>query len=442
MTQDPNQHASRWAWPEGRFSRNVGWNILGNVGGKLLGPAFQLLIARLLLPADYGIFAIAFAWLAVFEIGKDWGLTQSIVVRRGGKPETALQFTVQLATAFVFYGATLAVTPLAASRFGLPELNGVLPLVSLAAFMSAAADPIVTDCLLKQRYRHLALRQVVTALATGVVGLIFAYRGYGVYALAAGLLAGHAAGTLSLAVVGRASLGLMVDLRLMKDLLEVGKHIVLQRLFGFLVNQADSLIVGRALGPQAVGFYRMGNLLSFTAPTASVLQAEQVVFTELSANPDAAHLRRRYNLFTNVAGPLLLLYSIAAYMLAPALVAAVLGPQWQGAVPLMQIFAVAVITGFLTPLNIDLAKILGFPGTYTRYAAVRSTGTVVAILLASQYSTIHVVVTWVVAGLVSNLINDAIFYVKQDAVRLTYSKVAIIAATWAWAAFVIVKAFP
>ena len=62
------------------------------MGGKFLGPVFQVLIARLLLPADFGVFAIALAWIAAFEIIKDWGLTHAILVRRGGKAELSLQF--------------------------------------------------------------------------------------------------------------------------------------------------------------------------------------------------------------------------------------------------------------------------------------------------------------------------------------------------------------
>src|SRR5690606_15675703 len=124
------------------FARNVGWNIAGNLGGKLLNPLFQIFIARLILPADYGAFAIAVAWLAFFEIGKDWGLTQAIVVRRGGAPEIALQFTIQFITALAFYALTLIVAPLAASLFSLPSLGIALPLVGLAAFIIAVADPL------------------------------------------------------------------------------------------------------------------------------------------------------------------------------------------------------------------------------------------------------------------------------------------------------------
>ena len=422
------------------FVHNVSWNILGSMGGKFLGPIFQVLIARLLLPEDFGVFAIAIAWIAAFEIIKDWGLTHAILVRRGGKTEIALQFTVQLLSALCFYLITLALSPIAAGLFGLGDLTIVLPLVGLTAFISAVADPIVTDCMMAQRYRQLGLRQMAIPITSGLVGLLLAHFGYGVYSLVFGLLAGHTVGMLSLVAGGHIGFGLSLDLGLVRSLMPIGKHIVLQRLFGFLVGQADSFIVGRGLGPQALGLYRMGNMLAFLLPASSVAQTQQVVFTELSAKREDERLRARYNQFTVLAGVALLLYSMAAYLSAPMLVPLVLGEQWKDAVPLMQIFTAVVVSGFLTPLNVDLAKVLGFVHIYTHFALWRSVVTVIALLWAAQFSTLHVVITWVGVGFMSNLVNDVIFYRMQSVIRVTGAKIVLICASWIWATIVIALA--
>jgi O-antigen/teichoic acid export membrane protein len=400
-----------------------------------------VLIARLVLPQEYGVFAIALAWLAVYDIVKDWGFTHAIVVRQGGQAEIALQFTVQLGTALLFYAVTLAVTPVAVVLFDQPGLHTVLPLAGLVAFISAVADPLVTECLKEQRYRRLAMRQMAIPVVSGLVGLSLAYQGYGVYALVWGLLIGNVAGALSLVAGGRSSLSLSLDRSLVRDLFPFGKHIVMQRLFGFLVGQADSFIVGRALGLQALGLYRMGNLLAFIVPAASVPQAQQVVFTELSATRSPETIRTRYNQYVNIFGPTLLLYSIVVYLGAPWVIPPLLGEHWRETVPLVQIFAAVVVTGFITPINVDLAKVLGFINSYTYFAAVRSIATIISLAIAAQYSLMHVVTTWVIVGFISNLVNDVIFHMKQEIIKITRSKVVITCASWAWATFAINGAF-
>ena len=424
------------------FAHNASWNIIGSVSGKILGPIFQILIARLLLPTDFGVFAIALAWVAMFDIIKDWGLTHAILVRRGGKHEITLQFTVQLLSALCFYMITLVATPFAVGLFGEDNLAFVLPLVGLIVFVSAVADPIITDCLMGQRYRQLAMRQMATPIVSGCVGLLLAHQGYGVYSLVCGLLLGHLIGLFFLLVGSHVGVGFTLDLDLVRKLMGIGKHIVLQRLFGFLVGQADSLIVGKALGSQALGLYRMGNTLAFLLPSASVAQVQQVVFTEASTRIDSELIKVRYNQFTAVAGAGMLLYSIAVYVLAPTLVPLVLGEQWRAAIPLMQIFAIVSVTGFLTPLNVDLAKVLGFVHAYTHFAVWRSIATVIALLWASQFSTIHVVITWVLTGFVANLANDAIFYLNQNIVPVTAAKIAVTCTSWIWGAIVLTVLYP
>jgi teichuronic acid exporter len=420
------------------FVHNVSWNILGNVGGKFLGPLFQVLIARLILPSEFGVFVIALVWIAAFEIIKDWGLTHAILVSRGGKAEISLQFTFQLLTALCFYLITIAGASPVANLFGQSDLSIILPLVGLTVFISAVVDPIVTACLVAQQYRQLAIRHLVIPIASGLVGLLLAYLGYGVYSLVFGLLSGHLAGLSTLVAGGYKNLGFSLDFALVRNLMLIGKHIVLQRFFGFLVGQADSLIVGRALGSQALGFYRMGNTMAFLLPATATTQIQQVIFTELSAKGNAENIRSRYNQFTGIIGIALLLYSVATYFSAPILVPLVLGEQWRSAIPLIQIFAVVVVPGFLTPLNVDLAKVLGFAHVYTHFALWRSIATVIALLWASQFSTVYVVITWVAVGLIASLVNDAIFYRKQDIVQLTGMKIGLVCTNWVWAAIVII----
>jgi PST family polysaccharide transporter len=425
----------------GRYARNVLWNVLGALGGKLLGPALHVLIARLLVPADFGVFAVAVAWLAAFELVKDWGLTQSILVARGGTRELRLQFTAQIATALGFCGLTLALAPVVADAFDLPGLALILPLVSLAALADAVADPLTTECLLRQRYRRLALRQVLTPLVGGGTGLLLAWQGHGVHALAVGLLAGNAAAAICL-IPGQGSvLRLLWDRPALLELLRLAKHVVSQRAFGFLVGHADAFIIGKLIGPQALGLYRMGGTLASLLPLATVPQAQQVTFTEILERRGEEELQLRYDRFVLVSGVALLAYSIGVYLAAPVLVPAVLGEPWRETVPLLQLFAVAVVTGSLTPMNMDLAKILGFFGTYTWYAAVRSVATVAAIAWAAQYTIMHVATAWVIVGLAFNLANDVIFHAKQRAVRVTPAKIGLIGASWLWACAVFIALF-
>lgn len=419
------------------FGRRVGWNVVGSTCGRLSASALQIIIARHLVPSDYGVFALAVAWMAFFDMVKDLGLSHSIIVDQEKGDHIALQFAVQLALAVVFYMVTLVSSPYMAEWLMLPDLHAVLPLMSLSMFISAVSDPLITRYLKAQRYQLLAVRQIIIPLVMGVVGVALAYHDYGAYALVVGSVCGYLVGAVWLVAADRRMVYPCWDRKLFDRLFQLGKHVLVQRVAGYLPTQGDSFIVGSLLGPVDLGNYRLGNQLAFLVPTIAASPMAQVVFTDVSEHRDREHINRRYYQYVYMVGIAMLLYGVAGFFLAPDLVLLVLGSQWLEVVPVIQIFGVVMATGTMSMINADFAKVLGFAHVYTRFTIARSLVTLAAVLLAAKVSLEVVVATWVLSGMLANLVNDIIFYRMQDLIGLARGKVALIALAWAWAVGVI-----
>jgi len=222
------------------------------------------------------------------------------------------------------------------------------------------------------------------------------------------------------------------------DLFVLGKEIIIQRLAGFLVLQADALIIGKEFIPHSLGLYRMGQKLVNLLPTAFVYQIQQVVFTDLAQSPNnKEYVNRRYYQFVFITGLILVLYILCFYYLVPIVVPIILGPQWDALIPVSKVFSVSIVTAYICSLNNEVSKILGFARIYTYYTTVRSIITIIGILIAANYSLKHVIITWVGIGMISNVINEVIFYSYQKVVRLSPIKVFLYLSVWCWAIFTI-----
>ena len=82
---------------------NIGWNVLGNMSAKAIGPIFSILVARLLMPSDYGVFGVAMACMVLLNLVKDMGISQAIIVNQEEDDWRSIQFTVQLFVAIILY---------------------------------------------------------------------------------------------------------------------------------------------------------------------------------------------------------------------------------------------------------------------------------------------------------------------------------------------------
>ncbi len=153
-----------------RFGRRIGWNILGTAAGRLIGPLAQIAIARFLDPAQFGLFAIGVAWIALFEILKDLGLNHAIIVEEDRRCFVSLQFFVELSIATVLFVITLGCAPVLAAFLHEPKMGSILVLMSLQMFFLAISGPLVTEHMRTQNYRVLAIRQAVIPATMGISG--------------------------------------------------------------------------------------------------------------------------------------------------------------------------------------------------------------------------------------------------------------------------------
>jgi teichuronic acid exporter len=416
---------------------NISWNVAGNIVGRTLGPLMQIMVARILLPSDFGVFAIVLAVVALLEVVRDLGFTPAVIVDHADADYLPLQFTAQLILAFVLFVFVVMLTPLAVDLFSQPELTTILPVIGCVVFLMAVSDPVITSLLKSQNYRALSFRQVLMPMVTGVTGLVLAYAGYGVYSLVFGLLAGHVANAIFLGWLYHDQFRLAWQRDVLLRLFSFGRHIIMQRLSGFFVNQADSFFVSMNFGANSLGVYRLGNQLALLLPGLVFPQVQQVLFTEFSSHKDKSSIAELYYRYIRWSGGLLLIYSILTYLLVPYLVEWVLGSHWLAVVPVIQVVVVGTATGYLAALNFETAKPLGLVRQYTVFAILRSLATIAAVIIASTFSLHAVVVTWVCAGLAANVANEIVFHSCQDLVRLRPEKLVVYLGAWFWAWYVI-----
>lgn len=400
------------------IAQNAAWNVLGSMSVTLLSPIITIVVARLLSPNDYGAFGVAVAVVSFIQIGRDFGMTQAVIVSKKNDDFRNLQFTVQLIWGGILYLLLLIGAAPLAAFYHLAELGFVLPLLGITILLGAFIDPMQAANLKAQNYRFLFFRQITPAIMRWAVVIALAYNGAGIYALVASSLSGVVADAVFLFWRAEWKPRLHFDRHQFQEFLKLGKHQVFQEFCGFLVLKADALIVGKNLGIASLGVYQMGSNLANFLPNAVVPQIAQVVFTDLAKRKgDIAYLTRRYYYFVYLVGVSSLGFSVTLYLLAKPLVLFLLGQKWNDSVIVMQAFSLIVPLIPLSLLNSQISKIYNFNHIYSYFATGRGLITVGLLLIASFYSLHMVLLAWVISGLLGASINNWFFFRYQAMVR-------------------------
>jgi PST family polysaccharide transporter len=340
----------------------LAWMLSGAGAQALLRIVFLMVVARALGPTAFGVAAAALVvvtrGLAVAQLG----LSRAII-QRPQLEERHLRtaFTLAVISGVLGCAALQLLAPYIAAFFQFDGLTEVLRVLSLALVLSNVG--LVADGLTR---RKCEFRRVATILAGsfaigfGVVGIGLALLGAGVWALVGAHLTQHALRSAALLRFQPHRKAPSLDWQTLKELIYLGGGMTVWRIGNVAAFQLDNLVVGRWLGAEALGLY--GRAFQLMSMPASVLgQAMmEVIFPLMSqVQHQAARLGVAFRRGSATVALLALPAATLVTILAPELVAVVLGAQWQGAVVPLQILAVGVLFRLAHRLSESVTNAMG-----------------------------------------------------------------------------------
>ena len=324
-------------------------------GERALGALFMFVLAAILGPRDFGVVAIALIYITLAHVFLEQGFSTALIQREDLEPEhLQAAFWLNLALCVVLVGITVAVSGWWAEVNGAPELREVLSVLSLMLVIEGLA--IVPEAHLQRnaQFKRLAVLANAAALVGGVLGVVLALAGAGVWALVAQQLATGATALVLIWALSGWRPHLRFSRRHARDLLGFSAHVFAANLGGFVNRRSDALLVGVFFGPVVVGIYRLADRfvdLVLELTTRPVGMIALPLFSRIRAERDQlAGAVETFLRVTSVAAiPALLLVAACSDFLL-----AVIGSEWEvGADALKLLAAVGVgkaVIAFTGPL--------------------------------------------------------------------------------------------
>jgi O-antigen/teichoic acid export membrane protein len=343
-------------------ARGVGILVSRTLVLQLLTAGVTLVLARLLSPADYGLFALAAAVQSVAQVASGAGLSAALI-RQPDDPTPQQQRAV---SGFLFStGLAFAALTAAIALAGLPaagvraEALGVIAVTALAVPLYALrAVPMV---LLERhlRFGRVAVVETAETLAFNAFALLGAIAGLGAYSLAGGVPAAAAAGLLVVRSLHRPGPGLSFDLGVVRPLAHFGLRASALQGLNLVRGLGFVTLITAIAGPATAGFYGMASRL-FAFPTALASAVQRVSFPALSRS-----LQERPRRAARAATLSAVVASLPLALLAGTshtLVTVLLGERWLPTVDLVLASSPGILLGASAiPAMVGLALSQGRP---------------------------------------------------------------------------------
>ena len=310
--------------------RALAWSLANTMVGKVGTVAIGVVLARILGPAEFGTYAVAFVALIALLSFNELGVSLAIV-RWPGHPMVIAPTvnTISVTTSLLLTGAALVAAPWFAAAMGGPEATGVIRLLSICVLINGL---VATPAAAMQRFFRQDQRMVadqVNVWVGAVVSIGLALLGFGAWSLALGRLSGAGLSALLLLHYSPLPYRFGLDPRHARALLAFGLPLAGASVIVFLVGFVDQVVVGPMLGPTLLGYYVLAVNLAgwpvalFSQPLRGVAPA---MFSRIQHDPERmrADLPLVLRPLALAAVPLCVLMAVAA----PQIVQVVYGDAW------------------------------------------------------------------------------------------------------------------
>ncbi|HEX5006049.1 MAG TPA: oligosaccharide flippase family protein, partial [Hyphomonadaceae bacterium] len=339
-----------------------------------------LFTARLLSPEAFGIYGMALLAILIPETILGGALAESLIQRRDLRPgHLNGAFALHAVLLVLLVGGLLQVNPFIVAHFHEPQLRLVVPVMAGCVFFSCLGA--VPGAILQRelRFGAIALGDAAGSIAAAVVGIGFAFAGFGVWSLVFMEMSRRFAKHLCFIAAARWFPTLRFGLNDIRELLRFNLFTLVTRLLLQFDQAIPSFFVGSILGAQALGYFNMA--FRILQQISAVMLAP---FTSIALPVASAvqHDRQRLHGFlsaaTRAAALLAFPVFVGASAVAPVALPLLLGEEWA---PVGLAAQILILTAIRSPANVFNGEVLRGVGKPGLQVATVLAGTILALIL-------------------------------------------------------------
>lgn len=384
------------------------WSAAERFGNQGIQFVIGLILARLLMPEDYGLLGMLLVFISVAQVFVEGGFSSALIRKTSptaGDYSTAFWFN--LLVALGLYVLIFLCSPLIANFYGQPLLAPISKVTGLTIIISAFG--IIQKTILTKRldFKSQAKLNISAIVISGIAGVLFAWQGYGVWALVVQSLTKAILVNAGFWVISRWRPTVVFSTRSFKELFGFGSNLLISGLINAVSENLYAMIIGKLYNAKNLGFYTRANQFQ-KLPVSSIYGAIGAVTYPVLAEikDDREKLRGAYRSMIRMVAFVLFPAMVILGMVAEPMIRVMLTEKWLPSVPLLQILCIVGAFYPLHAINLDILKVKGRSDLFLRLEVIKQALNILMIIICYR---------WGVYGLVwgSVALNVVCYYINS-----------------------------
>ena len=387
---------------------NFIWRFAERSGAQLVTFIVSIVLARLLMPEDYGTIALVTVFTTIMQVFVDSGLGTALIQKKDADDlDFSSVFYFNFVVCIILYLVMFFVAPLIASFYNMSELTPVVRVISLTIVISGVKgvqQSYVSRNMLFKRFFYATLGGTIFS---AFLGIAMAYAGFGVWAIVAQQLSNTAIDTLILWITVKWRPKLMFSWNRLKGLLGFGWKMLCSALIDTVYNNLRSLLIGKVYSSADLAYYNEGDKFPKLIVTNINTSIDSVLLPAMSKEQDSKETvkrmtRRSIKVSCYIMAPLM----IGLAFCARNVVVVVLTEKWLPCVLFLQIFCITYMFYPIHTANLNAIKAMGRSDLFLKMEILKKAIGMILLLATMFISVKAMAYSLLISTLTSMIINS------------------------------------
>lgn len=320
------------------------------------------ILARLLVPAQFGLFGIATLVLSFLEILTETGINIILIqVKDEIKDYIDSAWVVSIIRGGLLFGLILCFAPLIASFFNTPQALEIIMLIALVPLIRGFINPAEVRFQKELEFKYEFIFRSSIFFVDSLIAVLIIFITHSVYGLVFGLLAGAIFEVIVSFMFIKPIPRLNFNKKYIRDIFHKGKWVTSYGVLGYFGDQGDNIVVGKVLGASSLGIYQMIYKISILPLSEIADVANKVVFPIYVKIADDKERLKQAFLRTNFFVSFLsICLGTIIFLFPKEIILIVLGDKWLSGAEVLRVLSIYgilhAIGGSITPLFLAVKK--------------------------------------------------------------------------------------
>lgn len=417
------------------------WSSLERISVQGIQFILGIILARILSPTEYGTISLLMVIIAFLQVFVDSGFSKALIQKQERTQiDLSTVFFFNIIVSIISYLIIWFGSPFIAAYYDDLMLIVLLRVLSLSLFFNALYAIPTTLLIIELNFKSLAKANLISVLVSGVVSIVLAYKGYGIWSLVYQFLIKSILTVIIMWVQLNWKPTFIFSKSSFNTLFPYGSKLLFSSILNTVVNNFSSLFIAKLTSAKDLGFYTRGTqfadvvygifssvLDSVLLPNLAQIQKERDKFIEIT--------RAIIKSAALISIPVLLGLAI----LSEPLIRVLLTEKWLIAVPIMQIFCVARLITIISGININVLYAIGRTDLVLKQQYVKFIVRIVLLIFALKYGIIYIALAELVSTIIhffintyypSKILNYGSFEQIKDLLPIIFSSLIMVTVTY------------